>query len=117
MDSVFIKKLCIDTVIGVYEWEKTIQQRLELDLELGCHTAAAAAGDDIRQTLDYSVIAQQVTELVTAEPIELIETVAERVAALLLANFATDRVQITVNKPGAVPTAETVGVRIVRERS
>ncbi|MDP4536154.1 dihydroneopterin aldolase [Alkalimonas collagenimarina] len=117
MDSVFIKKLCIDTVIGVYEWEKAIQQRLELDLELSCNTAVAAAQDDIRQALDYSVIAQQVTDLVTAEPIELIETVAERVATLLLANFSTDRVQVTVHKPGAVPTAQTVGVRIVRERS
>ncbi|MCH8536755.1 MAG: dihydroneopterin aldolase [Alkalimonas sp.] len=117
MDSVFIKKLCIDTVIGVYEWEKNIQQRLELDLELSCHTAAAAQDDDIRQTLDYSVIATQVTELVQAEPIELIETVAERVATLLLANFSTDRVQVTVHKPGAVPSAETVGVRIMRERS
>ncbi len=115
MDTVFIKKLCIDTVIGVYEWEKSIQQRLELDLELQCDTRQAAASDDIRQALDYSVIATQVTELVQREPIELIETVAERVAALLLQNFVTNRVQVIVSKPGAVPTAETVGVRIVRE--
>lgn len=115
MDTVFIKKLCIDTVIGVYEWEKSIQQRLELDLELQCDTRQAAASDDIRQALDYSVIATQVTELVQREPIELIETVAERVAALLLQNFVTNRVQVAVSKPGAVPTAETVGVRIVRE--
>lgn len=115
MDTVFIKKLCIDTVIGVYEWEKSIQQRLELDLALNCDTRQAAASDDIRQALDYSVIAAEVTELVQREPIELIETVAERVAEFLLQNFATSRVQVTVSKPGAVPTAETVGVCIERE--
>lgn len=117
MDIVFIKQLQVDTVIGVYDWEKTIQQRLVLNLALGCDQRDAAAADDIRLTLDHAVIAQRVTELITAAPIELIETVAERVAQMLLADFAATEVDVTVSKPGAVPAAETVGVRIVRRRS
>ncbi|CAM5225207.1 7,8-dihydroneopterin aldolase [Alishewanella longhuensis] len=75
---------------------------------------AAANSDDIRLTLDYAVIAEKVTALITAQPIELIETVAERVAQLLLQEFATSRVDITVSKPGAVAQAQTVGVQIIR---
>lgn len=116
MDIVFIRQLQVDAVIGVYDWEKTIRQQLLLDLELTTNTQQAALSDDLRKTLDYAVIAQQVTELIQAEPVGLIETVAERVAQLLLAGFATTHVKVTVSKPAAVPTAQTVGVSIVRSR-
>ena len=114
MDIVFIKQLQVDTVIGVYDWEKTIKQRLLLDISLAADQRAAASQDDIRLTLDYAVIADKVTALITAQPIELIETVAERVAQMLLHDFATSSVQITVSKPGAVAQAQTVGVQITR---
>jgi dihydroneopterin aldolase len=117
MDIVFIKQLQVDTVIGVYDWEKTIQQRLVLDLELLTDIRAAAAGDDIGQTLDYAVIAEAVSKQIMAKPVELIETVAEQVAALLLENFNTTQVRVTVSKPGAVAQAETVGVTIVRNKN
>lgn len=117
MDIVFIKQLQVDTVIGVYDWEKTIQQRLLLDLELSTDISNAAEHDDIRQTLDYAVIAQRVTEFITAQPLELIETVAERVAQLLLSEFATIRVKVSVQKPDALKQAETVGVTITRSRT
>ena len=76
MDIVFIRQLQIETVIGVYDWEKTMLQRLEIDLDLATDIRQAAAGDDIRLTLDYAVIAEKVQKLVCAGPIELIETVA-----------------------------------------
>ncbi len=114
MDTIFIKQLQVDTVIGVYDWEKTIQQRLLLDIELKSDIRQAAQQDDISQTLDYAVIAQRVTQLITAQPLELIETVAENVAQLLLNDFATREVSVTVYKPDALPQAQTVGVSIVR---
>ena len=117
MDIVFIKQLQVDTIIGVYDWEKIIQQSLFLDISLHCDHRAAAASDDIKLTLDYAVIAEKVTQLITQQPIELIETVAERVAQMLLAEFATSKVEVTVSKPGAVPKAQTVGVHIVRSSS
>ena len=114
MDIVFIKQLQVDTVIGVYDWEKTIKQRLVLDINLATDQRAAAEQDDIRLTLDYAVISERVIQCITAQPIELIETVAERVAQLLLTEFATNCVEITVSKPGAVAQAATVGVQITR---
>lgn len=116
MDIVFIKQLAIDTVIGVYEWEKTIQQRLFFDIELCTDIRAAANSDDLRQTLDYAVVCERITSLVQSGPVELIETLAERIAAMLLADFATTQVTVQVDKPGAVAAAATVGVRIVRSR-
>lgn len=114
MDTIFIKQLQVDTVIGVYDWEKTIQQRLLLDIELRTDIRQAASVDDIRLTLDYAVIAEQVTALITAKPIELIETVAERVAEFLLGSFQCHEVTVTVCKPDALATAQTVGVSISR---
>ncbi|GAB2908845.1 dihydroneopterin aldolase [Rheinheimera gaetbuli] len=114
MDTIFIKQLQVDTVIGVYDWEKNIQQRLLLDIELKTDIRQAAAEDNIGQTLDYAVIAQRVTQLITAQPLELIETVAENVAKLLLSDFSTTQVSVTVYKPDALSQAQTVGVSIVR---
>ncbi|CAM3747258.1 dihydroneopterin aldolase [Rheinheimera salexigens] len=114
MDIVFIKQLQINTVIGVYEWEKNIQQRLLIDLELSTDIRIAAANDDIRQALDYAIIAERIKQFVTAKPIELIETVAEQVANLLLTEFATLSVKVTVCKPDALSDAQTVGVTIIR---
>lgn len=114
MDIVFIKQLQINTVIGVYEWEKNIQQRLLIDLELSTDIRIAAANDDIRQALDYAIIAERIKQFVTTKPIELIETVAEQVANLLLAEFATLSVKVTVCKPDALSDAQTVGVTIIR---
>ncbi len=117
MDIVFIKQLQVDTVIGVYDWEKSVQQRLLIDLALSTDQQAAAAADDIGLTLDYAVIAEKVTALIIAQPIELIETVAEKVASMLLSDFATSKVEVTVSKPGAVAQAQTVGVHIVRSKA
>ncbi len=116
MDIVFIKQLAVDTVIGVYEWEKTIHQRLFFDVELSTDIRAAASADDIRQTLDYAVVCERVIALVQSGPVELIETLAERIAKMLLEDFATTQVMVQVDKPAAVPAASTVGVRIVRSR-
>ena len=114
MDIVFIRQLQIETVIGVYDWEKTMLQRLEIDLDLATDIRQAAAGDDIRLTLDYAVIAEKVQKLVCAGPIELIETVAENIATMLLQEFATQGVKVRVCKPGAVANAANVGVEICR---
>jgi dihydroneopterin aldolase len=116
MDIVFIKQLAVETVIGVYDWEKQIKQRLLLDLELSYDLSLAGRSDELRHTLDYAVISERVIALITAQPLELIETVAERVAQLLLTEFATTNVRVTVYKPGAVPAAQTVGVSIQRSR-
>lgn len=114
MDIVFVNQLQIDTVIGVYEWEKSIKQTLVIDLQMATDIRAAAAGDDLAFTIDYAVVCEKVQQLVQAKPLELIETVAENIAALLLREFPTKAVMVRVGKPAAVKAAATVGVEIRR---
>lgn len=114
MDIVFVNQLQVDTVIGVYEWEKNIRQTLVIDLQMATDIRQAAAGDDLAHTIDYAVVCEKVQQLVQAQPLELIETVAENIASLVLQQFSARAVMVRINKPGAVKTAATVGVEIRR---
>ncbi|OLO02847.1 dihydroneopterin aldolase [Salinicola socius] len=114
MDQVLIEGLSLETVIGVYDWERTVRQRLELDLELHTDIRPAARGDDLSLTLDYAAICQRLADYANDNAHGLVETFAERVAALLIDEFGIRRLRLTVRKPGAVAAAQAVGVRIER---
>ncbi|GHE20685.1 dihydroneopterin aldolase [Halomonas urumqiensis] len=114
MDLVLIESLGVDTVIGVYDWERTITQRLVLDLELATDIRPAAASDDIAQTLDYAAISQRIAGFATEHAFALVETFAERLATTLREEFGIAWLRLTVRKPGAVAAAAAVGVTIVR---
>ncbi|MBY6188283.1 dihydroneopterin aldolase [Marinobacter hydrocarbonoclasticus] len=113
-DQVFIQGLECQAVIGVFEWEKQIRQTLVLDLEMAWDNREAAAGDDYSKALCYDTVSKAVTGLVQDHPHELVETVAEKVAALILTDFKVAGVRVRVSKPGAVANARTVGVQIQR---
>ena len=114
MDIVFIEKLEVFTTIGVYDWEKSITQRLVIDLKLGHDNRPAAYTDDINKALNYAAVAQAVTEFAQGNIFELVETVAERIAALLIAEFNISWLSLKLSKPGAVANAANVGVYIER---
>lgn len=114
MDQILIEGLNLETVIGVYDWERNVRQRLELDLELGTDIRPAAEGDDLTRTLDYAAICQRLADYAEANAHGLVETFAERVAALLIEEFGIRQLRLTVRKPGAVAAARAVGVRIER---
>ncbi|MCM2971823.1 dihydroneopterin aldolase [Larsenimonas suaedae] len=114
MDIIRIDRLALDTVIGVYDWEKRIHQRLLLDLELGWDIRPAAETDDLSKTLNYAAVSERLLEFADRETFELIETFAERAAALILAEFQIPWLRLSVHKPGAVPQAQSVGVTIER---
>lgn len=116
MDTVFIEQLEVDAQIGIYDWERRIRQPLRFDIEMGFDNRVPAASDDIAHTLDYKAVSKRVIAYVTASGFGLVETLAERVAELILAEFPVLRVQLKLSKPGAVRGASAVGVRIVRER-
>lgn len=116
MDTIFIEQLEIDAVIGVYEWEHAIRQRVVMDLEIGYSIRDAAADDDVLQTIDYDAVATRIGEFVAKTRFALVETLAEETARLLLAEFDVAQVGIRVNKPGALAHASGVGVRILRKR-
>ncbi|MCS3456378.1 dihydroneopterin aldolase [Aeromonas rivuli] len=117
MDKVFIRGLEVLSTIGVYEWEKGIRQKLRFDLEMGFDNRPAAAGDDITLALDYATLSQKVSEYASSKVVELVETMAEQVAHLILTDFRVQWVKVTLTKPGAVPNAAGVGVEILRHRT
>ncbi|MCH1918470.1 dihydroneopterin aldolase [Shewanella sp. A3A] len=116
MDKVLIRGLRVDTVIGIYEWEKQLHQQLQIDLDIAWDNRAAAEHDDYSKALCYDTVSKRIVALITAKPIELIETVAEKIAQCLLSEFNTSWVRVRVMKPGAVEMADNVGVEIERSR-
>ncbi|MGY5450580.1 dihydroneopterin aldolase [Agarivorans sp. MS3-6] len=117
MDKVFIKELTVLATIGAYEWEKQIKQKLVIDLEMAWDNRPSALTDDLSLALDYAAVSQAVSDLVTGQAHELVETVAEKVAALVLTQFSVPWLKVTINKPGAVPFATSVGVQIERSQA
>ncbi|HEX7061072.1 MAG TPA: dihydroneopterin aldolase [Woeseiaceae bacterium] len=113
-DFVFLRGLEVEAVIGIWEWERRIRQKVRIDLEMGVDIPRAAAGDRIEDTLNYKSVAKRVQEFVGASSFQLVETLAERIAELVLTEFAVPWIRITVNKPGAIRGARDVGVCIRR---
>ncbi len=110
----FLRGLRIETTIGIYDWEKQIKQPVILDLEMGADVAKGAASDRIEDALDYKRVAKRLKEFVAASRFELVETLAERCAALLREEFGIPWLRLSVNKIGAVSDATDVGVIIER---
>ncbi|MFT4634565.1 MAG: dihydroneopterin aldolase [Arenicella sp.] len=114
MDIVYLKGLKCECTIGVWEWEKAIIQTLVLDIELATDTAKAAENDDLKDALDYQAIAKRIQAYAKDNAFELIETLVERLAALILAEFTTPWVRIKLDKGRAVKGVNNVGVIIER---
>lgn len=114
MDKVFIKGLHIQTTIGFFQWEKEIKQTLVIDVAMAWDTAKAAENDELAKTLDYAEISTIIETFANDNPVDLIETLAERMATFLMAQFHIPWLKLTIGKPGAVHNAATVGVEIER---
>jgi dihydroneopterin aldolase len=114
MDIVYLHGLEVRCVIGVWEWERRITQRLVIDLDMGADIPRAAASDRLEDTLDYKKIAKRVTAFVAASEFSLVETVAARVADLVIGEFGVPWVRVRVDKGGAVRGARNVGIMIER---
>lgn len=116
-DIIYLTDLKIDTVIGIFDWERRVRQTVSFDLEMAADVARAAATDTIEDALDYKAVAKAVIEFVRNSDFQLVETLAERVAALILDEFGVPWVRLKVNKRGAIRGARDVGVVIERGRS
>jgi len=114
MDIIFIKELKIDAVIGVFDWERQIRQRISIDLEMGTDISAAAASDGIADTLDYKAVSQRIRILVEESQPQLVELLIELIAKTLMAEFNIPWLRISIAKPGAVRGSAAVGVVIER---
>jgi dihydroneopterin aldolase len=114
VDTVFIRELRVETVIGVYDWERSVRQALLIDLELACDTRRAAGSDRVEEALDYAAVSARVVAFTEQSAFGLIETLAEQLAALVMREFAVPWLRLRLCKPGAVPRARDVGVLIER---
>ena len=114
MDCIFIEALKVDTVIGVYDWERTLHQSLSLDLEMATNIRPAAASDDVSLTLDYAAICKRIQRFADEHQFALIETFAEKLVETLRHDYPLGRVTLTVRKPGAVSAAQSVGLTMTR---
>ena len=116
-DVIFLRDLKTETVIGIYDWERKIRQTLSFDFEFPGDIRRAAKTDHIDDTLNYKSVAKRVLAFVETTEYQLIETLAEHVAQLILREFAIEWVKVTVSKPGAVRGSRDVGVTITRTRA
>ena len=114
MDIVFLRNLKIDTVIGIYDWERKIRQTVILDLEMGADVRRAAASESIEDALDYKAVAKRLIAFVEQSEFQLVETLAEHCAAIVREEFGVKWLRLSLNKIGAVSGAQDVGVIIER---
>ncbi|MFQ3247343.1 MAG: dihydroneopterin aldolase [Arenicella sp.] len=114
MDIIYLHGLKCECTIGVWQWEKAITQTLILDIELAADAGKAAENDDLKDALDYQAITQSVQAYAKENAFELIETLAERIATLILDQFSTPWVRIKLDKGQAVKGVKNVGVIIER---
>lgn len=114
MDIIFLRGLQIETLIGIYDWEREIKQTIVLDLEMGADIKKAAATDHIADTVDYKAVSKRIIHFVETSEFYLVETLAERLAQTLIDEFAIPWVRLTLNKKGAIRGATDVGILIER---
>jgi len=113
-DIVFIEDLRIQTVIGVYDWEREITQTVSLDLKMAFDITRAAQSDAIADTLDYKAVAKRLIQVVEGSEFQLVEALAEHCAHIVLEEFPVNWVRLKLSKPGAVRGSSAVGVVIER---
>jgi 7,8-dihydroneopterin aldolase/epimerase/oxygenase len=116
-DRIFLKDLRTEVIIGIFDWERRVKQTISLDIEIPVDIRKAAASDRIEDTVNYKALAKRVLTFVEASEYQLVETLAEHVALMLLKDFDLDWVKLTLNKPGAIRGSRDVGVAIERSRA
>lgn len=115
-DTIFLHELKVETTIGIWEWERKIRQVVSIDLEMGADVRSAAEKDEVDSTLNYKAVAKRVQQFVSESEYQLVETLAEKTAELVLGEFDVPWIQVRISKPKAISGANDVGVLIFRTR-
>ena len=114
MDIIFLSGLTTECIIGIWDWERRVKQKIVVDLEMGADIRRAAGSDRIEDTLDYKRVAKRLLQFVGDSEFQLVETLAERIAALVIAEFSVPWVRVRLNKQGAIRGSRDVGILIER---
>jgi 7,8-dihydroneopterin aldolase/epimerase/oxygenase len=116
-DRIFLHGLTAECIIGFIDWERRVRQTVVVDLEMPVDCRRAARSDEVADTLDYKKVAKRVLAFIEGSEFKLVETLAERLALLVLAEFGVEWVRVSLNKPGAIRNSRDVGVVIERTRA
>ncbi len=114
MDTIFLHDLKVETVIGIWDWERKIRQTVLIDIDMAADIRKAAASDSVEDTLNYKAVAKRVQKFVEESSFQLVETLAERIAGIVTDEFDVPWVRVRVSKPGAIRGAKNVGILIER---
>lgn len=116
MDRIFLRELRTEAIIGIYDWEREVRQVVSIDLEMPVDIRRAARTDHIDDTLNYKKVAKRVLGYIEGSRFQLVETLSERIAEIILTEFDLPWVKVSVSKPGAIRGSRDVGVQIERTR-
>ena len=116
MDKIILTDLRIDAVIGIWDWEKRNPQTISIDLEMQIDTKKASQSDSIEDALDYKAVSKRVKQFIQASQFNLIETLAENVAKIILEEFDVQWLKLRISKPFAIRDSRNVGVSIERTK-
>jgi len=114
MDSILIRDLRVDVLIGIHRRERHVAQVVSIDLDIGLPGEAVFASDRVADTIDYEQVALGIKALAASGHFKLVETFAERIARLLINDFKAPWVRVSAAKIGILPNAKFVGVSIER---
>ena len=114
MDTIFLRDLRIRTIVGVWEWERRLPQMVSVDLDMAADIRRAAASDQLADTLDYKAVSVRIKDVVAGSQFNLIETMAEQIAAIVRDEFGVPWVRVTIHKPWAIRGSRDVGIAIER---
>jgi dihydroneopterin aldolase len=114
MDTIFLRDLRITTIVGIWEWERRMPQVVSIDLDMAADIRKAAASDAIEDTLNYKAVTKRIQAFVAESRFDLIETMADQVAAIITDEFGVPWVRVSVHKPWAIRGSRDVGITVER---
>ncbi|HKU13872.1 MAG TPA: dihydroneopterin aldolase [Steroidobacteraceae bacterium] len=114
MDKIFLRSLAVECIVGIWEWERRVKQTVIIDLEMATDIRRAAASDHIDDTIDYKKVAKRLLAFVGESQFNLVETLAEQIARVVVTEFGVSWVKVCLNKQGAIRGARDVGIEIER---
>ena len=114
MDIIYLRKLKVDTIIGVFDWERQTKQTIVIDLEMATDIRKAAQNDRLEDTLNYKAVAKRLIDFISHSEFQLVETLSERIAEIVLNEFSVPWLRLQLHKPGAVRGSKDVGIIIER---
>jgi dihydroneopterin aldolase len=116
LDTIFLRGLQVQAVIGIFAWERGATQTVTIDLEMAADIARAAATDSIDAAINYKSVAKRLISFAESSEFALVETLAESLARIVVTEFDVPAVKLSVSKPGAIEGSRDVGVMIERTR-